>query len=154
RGGIVLHLLARAKVILARALRWGAQLCCPDPACERAVGLPRRRDELCPARALEIWLAAAGIASGPIFRMISKGGIVAASRLTPLSVNRIVKKRLGIDNSAHGLRAGFVTEGAARGATAQEIIQTSRHKSVDQVNEYVRHATIFDGTAPVGLARG
>src|SRR5262249_52447548 len=84
RGGIVLHLLARAKVILARALRWGAQLCCPDPACERAVGLPRRRDELCPARALEIWLAAAGIASGPIFRMISKGGIVAASRLTPL----------------------------------------------------------------------
>src|SRR5262249_41358028 len=53
----------------------------------QTIGLPRRRDELCPVRALEAWLAAAGIASGPIFRMISKGGIVGASRLTPLSVN-------------------------------------------------------------------
>jgi integrase len=110
------------------------------------VGIPRRRDDLCPVRALEEWLAASGITSGAAFRTISKAGVIG-SRLTPQSVRLIVQRHLGADDTAHGLRAGFITEGARRGATAQALQQTSRHRSVNQLGEYIRHANFFVGTA-------
>jgi integrase len=110
------------------------------------IGIPRRRDDLCPVQALQNWLAAAGIASGAAFRTISKAGVIG-SRLTPQSVRLIVQRHLGADDTAHGLRAGFITEGARRGATAQALQQTSRHRSVNQLGEYIRHANVFVGTA-------
>jgi integrase len=110
------------------------------------IGLPRRRDNLCPVRALQDWLAAAGIVNGAIFRTVSQVGVVG-SRLTPQSVRLIVQRHLGSDDTAHGLRAGFITEGARRGATAQALQQTSRHRSVNQLGEYIRHANVFQGTA-------
>jgi hypothetical protein len=57
----------------------------------QSIGIPRRRDDLCPVRALEVWLAVAGITSGPIFRGVSQVGIVYDTRMTPLTVNRIVR---------------------------------------------------------------
>jgi integrase len=69
------------------------------------------------------------------------------SRLTAQSVRLIVQRHLGADNTAHGLRAGFITEGARRGASAQALQQTSRHRSVNQLGEYIRHANVFVGTA-------
>jgi integrase len=110
------------------------------------VGVPRRRDDLCPVRAIEDWLSAADISSGAIFRTVSKAGVVG-SRMTAQSVRLIVQKRLGVNDTAHGLRAGFITEGARRGATAQALQQTSRHRSVNQLGEYIRHANVFQGTA-------
>jgi integrase len=106
------------------------------------VGIPRRRDDLCPVRALEEWLATSGIAGGAAFRAITKAGVIGG-RLTPQSVRLIVQRHLGADDTAHGLRAGFITEGARRGATAQALQQTSRHRSVNQLGEYIRHATVF-----------
>src|SRR5262249_45701724 len=35
------------------------------------IAIPRRRDDLCPARALEVWLNAGGIGAGPVFRFVT-----------------------------------------------------------------------------------
>jgi integrase len=95
---------------------------------------------------LQDWLSASRIISGAIFRTINKAGAIG-SRLTPQSVRLIVQRHLRADDTAHGLRAGFITEGARRGATAQALQQTSRHRSVNQLGEYIRHANVFVGTA-------
>ena len=59
-----------------------------------------RGDVACPARALQEWLDAAGIETGPIFRPINKAGTVAAERLRDRSIANIVKtyaERAGFD---------------------------------------------------------
>ena len=62
----------------------------------------------------------AGIATGPLFRSIRKGGKLG-DRLTDQSVADIVKvhaERVGLDPAlfaGHSLRAGFLTSAAKRG---------------------------------------
>jgi hypothetical protein len=56
------------------------------------ITIPRRRDELCPAAALEAWLNVAGIAEGAIFRFVTQSGVISASRLTAQSVRLVIKK--------------------------------------------------------------
>jgi hypothetical protein len=63
------------------------------------------------AQALQIYLAAAGITSGTAFRTINKGGAIG-EHLTPPSARLIVQRHFGCDDTARGLRAGFITEGA------------------------------------------
>jgi integrase len=111
------------------------------------IAIPRRRDGLCAAAALEAWLSTAGISSGPVFRFVTQVGDISASRLTAQSVRLIVKKRIGDFDTAHGLRSGFITEGARRGAGDRELMKTSRHRSTDQIGVYIRDANIWDGTA-------
>jgi integrase len=55
------------------------------------VAVPRG-SKLRPVEALDDWLAAAGIADGPVFRPVAKGGRVLAEPLTPQSVALIVKR--------------------------------------------------------------
>jgi site-specific recombinase XerD len=43
----------------------------------------------------------------------------------------------------HSLRAGFITEGAAQGATIFKLQEVSRHKSVQVLSDYVRNAELF-----------
>jgi hypothetical protein len=111
------------------------------------IAIPRRRDDLCPARAIEAWLNATGISSGPVFRFVTQAGVVSASRLTAQSVRLIVKKRVGEYDTAHGLRSGFITTVAKLGVTDRELMKTSRHRSTDQIGVYIRDAQIWDGTA-------
>jgi integrase len=108
--------------------------------------IPRRRDDLCPARALENWINAAGISSGAIFRTINKVDSVGP-RLSAQSVRLIVQRHLDADDTAHGLRAGFITEGARRGASDRELMKTSRHKNTEQLGGYIRDANVWEGTA-------
>jgi hypothetical protein len=81
------------------------------------IAMPRRRDDLCPARAFEAWLSAAGVDAGPVFRFVTQAGVISSSRLTAQSVRLIIKKRIGVGDTAHGLRSGFITEGARRDAS-------------------------------------
>jgi integrase len=73
----------------------------------------------CPVTALKAWLEAAGIAQGPVFRPVAKGGRIRATRLTDRSVADIVKahaQRAGLDPklfAGHSLRSGFLTSAAA-----------------------------------------
>jgi hypothetical protein len=111
------------------------------------VGIPRRRDDLCPVQALQKSLTAAGAFRAVQHSGQSLRGSPIGSRLTPRSERLIVKKRLGSEEIAYGLRAGYGTAVAAKGATAQEIMHTIRHRNVAQVSECIRHANVFQGTA-------
>lgn len=107
-----------------------------------------------PVLALRRWLEAAGIEKGPVFRRIDKWGNVDARRaLSPQSVNLIVKQRAekaGLDPaefSAHGLRAGYLTEAANRGVPLPEAMQQSLHKSINQAAGYYNNADRKKGRA-------
>jgi len=97
------------------------------------------------ARALTLWLNAAAIQDGHMFRAITRDGTVAES-LSARGVARIVKaraKRAGLDPAvfgAHSLRSGFVTEAGRKGVSRQEAMAMTGHRS----------GTVFDGYFQAG----
>jgi integrase len=111
----------------------------------------------CPVTALKAWLEAAGIAQGPVFRPVAKGGRIQATRLTDRSVADIVKAHAqlaGLDPklfAGHSLRSGFLTSAAERGASMFKMADQSRHKSMGTLRGYVRDAEIFKDHAGRGL---
>ncbi len=99
-----------------------------------------------PVHALTIWLQAANITEGSVFRSINRWGQVNSRPLSPQAVNDIVKKRAALAGlpsdkiSAHGLRAGFLTEAANRDIPLQDAMQQSRHRSLTQASRYYNEA--------------
>lgn len=94
------------------------------------------------AEALEDWLAASGLQSGPIFRRIRKGDVIGEP-LTPSAVRDIVRQRaqlagLGDDFSAHSLRSGFVTEAVRQQIPMPETMALTGHRSVASLVGYFR----------------
>jgi integrase len=95
------------------------------------------------AEALEAWLKASGIASGPIFRRILKNGKLGTDGLSGTAVRDLVKARcalagVGDDFSAHSLRSGFVTEAGRQNMPLQETMAMTGHRSVETVGGYFR----------------
>jgi len=111
----------------------------------------------CPVRTLRAWLDAAGIAAGPVFRAVDKGGRVSAERLSDRAVALIVKaaaERAGLEPEAyagHSLRAGLATAAARAGKSDRAIMRATGHKSRAMVDRYVRAAELFSDTAAAGL---
>ena len=108
-------------------------------------------DETCPVAALQLWLAGAAIAGGPLFRKVSRGAKVQAARLSPDGVRQILLKRAGQAGvtgtlaepvSPHGLRAGFVTTAYRNGVADEEIMAHTRHRSLTVMRSYVRRAKL------------
>jgi len=120
------------------------------------IAIPRGT-RLGPVEALRNWLAAAGITEGPIFRSVTKAGLVSAAALSGDSVADVVKAyatAAGLDAdaySAHSLRAGFLTSGAEAGASIFKLMEVSRHKSVDTLRGYVRRVDLFKDHAGAGF---
>jgi site-specific recombinase XerD len=112
------------------------------------VAIPRGY-RLRPVEAVQTWLAAAEISSGPVFRAVLKGGRVTDTAMVPESAARVVKKyasRVGLDPAAyagHSLRAGFITSAAEAGASVFKLAEVSRHKSIDVLRGYVRRVDLF-----------
>ena len=105
----------------------------------QTVCIPRRADELCATRAVEQYLASAGITHGPMFRAISKGDKLLERRLDAGSVRHILQARAGDRKlSPHSPRSGFITSAAKRGVPEHVIHATSRHKSADVLRSYIR----------------
>ncbi|MCD2179508.1 tyrosine-type recombinase/integrase [Rhizobium sp. C1] len=104
-----------------------------------------------PVAALKAWLAAARIETGPVFRRIDQWGHVDRRTLTPQAVNLIVKSRCekaGLDPakfSAHGLRAGYLTEAAQLGVPLQQAMQQSQHRSLAQASRYYNNEKRANG---------
>lgn len=99
------------------------------------------------AEALEAWLKASGIRSGPIFRRVRKGSTVGEP-LTPEAVRQIVKKRCALagldgDYSAHSLRSGFVTEAGRQTVPLGETMAMTGHSSVATVTRYFRAGSVM-----------
>ena len=84
-----------------------------------------------PVEALRDWLERADVSKGPVFRAVDRWEAVDEKALTPQSINLIVKRRCamaGLDRrefSAHGLRAGYLTEAARQGIALPEAMQQS-----------------------------
>ena len=106
-----------------------------------------------PVAALREWLARADIVKGPVFRAIDQWGGLDDKALTPQSVNAILKRRIGLAGldpkaySAHGLRAGYLTEAARRGVSLPEAMQQSQHRSVQQAASYYNETERRQGRA-------
>lgn len=65
-------------------------------------------DELCAARAWQIWVAAAGLTAGPAFRAVDRHGRLGINRLSETSVTRIVRRaaeRAGLDAHRYSARS-------------------------------------------------
>lgn len=104
-----------------------------------------------PVAALQMWIEAAGITEGPIFRPIDRWGNLGTTGLDGQAINAIVKKRCALAGlneanfSAHGLRSGYMTEAARRGVPLQEAMRQSRHRSIQQASSYYNEVEIERG---------
>jgi integrase len=103
------------------------------------------------ARALEAWLEASGIRSGPIFRRVRKGTTIGEP-LSPSAVRKIVQARCrqaGLigDFSAHSLRSGFVTEAGRQNMSLGETMAMTGHASVATVMKYFRSGQVAGSRA-------
>ena len=97
--------------------------------------------------ALNVWLDAAGITSGAIFRNVDRYGNLGGRRLTGQAVRLIVQgrakeaARASRDHepqwSAHSLRRGAATEADANGASGFAVKRLGRWRSMDSVAMYV-----------------
>ena len=124
------------------------------------VWLPVGRTDLCPVRALEAWLAVAGITEGPLFRRlwrlppprVPKGTIrtpiaaryrIGSSPIDTDSIALVVKKWTGIAGldgatfAGHSLRRGAISSGVAQGVHIARLKQFSGHASLKSLEEYV-----------------
>ncbi len=128
----------------------------------RIVAIPFGAAEAtCPVRALAAWLAASGIARGPIFRQLTaKGTRVAPSgdsistRVSDRAVARIVQRAAlaaGLVGAfaGHSLRAGLITSAAAAGVSEHDIMRHTGHRRAETLRRYIRRATAFEAN-PAG----
>lgn len=98
----------------------------------RVVGIPRGIATV----AVEQWIA--GRTAGRVFP------------ITAGMVGRIVKRLLGDEYSAHGLRSGFCTAAALAGKDALAIQRQTGHKSLVQLAKYCRPG-LFEKNAGEGI---
>jgi integrase len=93
--------------------------------------------------ALDAWIAAAQITSGPLFRGV-RGNRVLAEPLCTRQVARIVKARvkaIGLDPTlfaGHSLRSGYISTAADHGASLQSIASHAGHEKIDTTMGYVQ----------------
>jgi site-specific recombinase XerD len=127
----------------------------------RTVYIAYQPIEIDPVRSLRVWLKAAGISSGPIFRGVN--GQVSESRLSARTVSRVVKagaERIALDSdkySAHSLRAGHVSWSSTPEVAAPKVAirATTGHKTDAMVDHYSRvpSSEAFESSSSAYLAR-
>ena len=85
----------------------------------------------------------------PLGKNTQGGKTIRTNKLSGQTVADIVKTyalKSGFNPAefaGHSLRSGFVTSAAENGANLFKIMDVSRHKSVQTIREYVRHAEAF-----------
>lgn len=123
----------------------------------RRIGIPLGRTRHCPVAAVEAWLSASAIDTGPLFRPITRHGHLAKNPLTGDAVSVLLRERLaaaGIDPegySGHSLRAGFATSAAQAGVSTLKIRAQTGHASDAMLARYVREGELFSGNAAGAL---
>ncbi|SIR84753.1 Site-specific recombinase XerD [Janthinobacterium sp. TND4EL3] len=114
----------------------------------------------CPATALRAWLNAGDIEAGPVFRPISKWGVVAGAALGEGSVNDILAAcavLAGLDYvpdlSSHSLRRGMATSAYRAGADFRDIKKQGGWRHDGTVQGYIEEANRFTANAAGSLLR-
>ncbi len=123
----------------------------------RVIGIPYGTGITCPVRALQDWLAASGIQSGPVFRQVNRHGQILPGRLSGEAVALVVKqyvKQLGFDPhrfAGHSLRAGLAVSAAAHGKSERSIMRQTGHRVSESVQRYINDGQLFRDNAVKGL---
>jgi integrase len=126
----------------------------------RKLGIPLGANlDTCPVRAVQAWLELSGIDDGPLFRSVSRHGLVRGTRLCDRAVANVVKRSLlAAGKSArryagHSLRAGLITQAAMNGVSERAIQDQSGHRSLTVMRRYIRDGSLFreNAAAKVGL---
>jgi integrase len=122
--------------------------------------IPYGNGPCCPATALRTWINAADIASGPLFRPISKWNDVGAAALHAGSVNTILEacaKLVQLDYvpllSSHSLRRGMATSAYRAGADFRDIKRQGGWRHDGTVQGYIEEAGQFQENAAGSLLR-
>ena len=93
--------------------------------------------QTCPIRTTQKRLESLQKKSWPLFVAVNKGGAISSSRLNRKNYNnRVVKKYVGKNYSSHSFRHSFITCAIHNGATINEIMVQTHHKSVQTVLRY------------------
>lgn len=110
-----------------------------------------------PVDAIERWLKISKIKSGAIFRELDRHGNLGAAALSDRSVARIIKSAARGAKlnpkifSGHSLRSGFVTSALANGVDVLNVMNVTRHQSVDTLRIYDRRERGFRDHAGKGF---
>lgn len=110
-----------------------------------------------PIEALDVWLTAAKITSGPIFREVDRHGRVGQAALTGRSVARIIKRAAraaGLDEamfSGHSLRAGFVTQALGDDVDPLKVMKITGHVDPKTLAIYDRRESEIEDHAGKGF---
>ena len=134
------------------------------------IGIPYGTSELCPVRALERWLDAAGITQGPLFRRIwamprpqnppanwTPIHVVGHNAIDARTVARIVQARgaaVGFDPHAlggHSLKRGAMNTAKDRRVHPTQLKQLGRHKSYATLSAYIEEGDLFEDHALNGV---
>lgn len=114
----------------------------------------------CPASAVRRWLTAAAIDRGPLFRRISRWGVVGETALNAGSVNAILTARAvqaGLPHvselSSHSLRRGLATSAHRAGAGFRDIKRQGGWRHDATVQGYIEEADAFEENAAGSLLR-
>lgn len=120
--------------------------------------IPYGNGVCCPVTALRTWLAAAGIASGALFRRVDKWGKVGGHALTGASVNAVLcecAKLAQLDYapelSSHSLRRGMATSAHRAGAAFRDIKRQGGWRHDGTVQGYIEEAGQFAENAAGAL---
>lgn len=102
-----------------------------------------------PKALLLAWMKAAAHQDGALFRKLTPSDRLTEHPMSDRSIARLVQKHAAAagynptEFAGHSLRAGFLTEAEATGASIFKMQEVSRHKSVQVLAAYVRSREMF-----------
>ncbi len=105
----------------------------------------------CPVRATQAWIAGAMLTEGPLLRSIDRHGHIGDG-INGAAVAEIVRQYAedaGLDArafGAHSLRSGFITSARKKGATLEQVMAISHHRSASTVLGYSQVDDSFDNS--------
>jgi site-specific recombinase XerD len=112
--------------------------------------------DFCPVRCLRAWLNLLGRTTGPLFVKIPRttpGQLAtpSAKRLSDISINKLVQKRLGLAYSAHSLRVSFVTTAVLNGQSHKAIKNQTKQKTDAMIERYTQLNNVVSYNAAQSL---
>ena len=114
--------------------------------------------DFCPVRCLRAWLVLLDRTTGPLFVKIPRAApnqraIPSAKRLSAISINKLVQKRLGPGYSAHSLRVSFVTVAVLNGQSHKAIKNQTKHKTDAMIERYTQlnNVVAYNAAQNLGL---
>ena len=102
-----------------------------------------------PKALLLAWMTGAAHQDGALFRKLTPADRLTDRPMSDRAIARLVQKHAAAagydprDFAGHSLRAGFLTEAEATGASIFKMQEVSRHKSVQVLAAYVRSRELF-----------